>query len=429
MSVTFSEAVTVTGTPYVTLNIGGRSRNAAYTGAGTATGQVLFGYTVLAGERDTNGVSVRANSLVLSGGTIQATDDSANATLTHSAMSFPSHKVAAGGDLFVGLAQVGIAVGTDLYNSGRSTSNEAWQWQRSATEAGIYSDIPAAEGGTSTSYTPSADDLGRWLKATVTYDDANGTGWTAEATKQVLSRPTLSNAGRAYYLFTGFIYGKPVTHRYAQPFTTGSHTRGYLLKGLRLSLFLEEEESADGTWAVHANNAGKPATEPLSAALPILDADLDDEIDTFEEFTHPDGVHLDPDTKYWIVISQTTPNTNGNIGIGALSEWDRGLATGLATPPVDTGSEDGWSVDFQALSYYWDDPNDPDDDDGPVDPEGNAINPELVPWQLLARALELDRHDCAAHVAAGAAGRHRAVRGVRLHRLPRAIHDHGRGGP
>ena len=95
VSLTFSDAVTVTGTPYVTLNIGGRSRNAAYTGAGTATGQVLFGYTVLAGERDANGVSVGANSLALSGGTIQADDDSANATLTHAAMAFPSHKVAA----------------------------------------------------------------------------------------------------------------------------------------------------------------------------------------------------------------------------------------------------------------------------------------------------------------------------------------------
>ena len=71
---------------------------------------------------------------------------------------------------------------------------------------------------------------------------------------------------------------------------------------------------------MHANDAGKPATEPLSAALPILDTDLDFEIDTFKEFTHPDGVHLDPDTKYWIVISQTTPTTNGNIGVGALSE-------------------------------------------------------------------------------------------------------------
>ena len=64
---------------------------------------------------------------------------------------------------------------------------------------------------------------------------------------------------------------------------------------------------------MHADDAGKPAAEPLSPALPILDADLVDdddnenhEIYTFEEFTHPDGVHLEPDTKYWIVISQTT---------------------------------------------------------------------------------------------------------------------------
>ena len=147
VSVTFSEAVTVTGTPYVTLNIGGRSRNAAYTGAGTATGQVLFGYTVLAGERDTNGVSVRANSLALSGGTIQATDDATNATLSHPAMAFPSHKVAAGsGFVSVGLQQVGIAVVAVLADPDRRTRNEAWQWQRSATQTGAYSDIPATEG-------------------------------------------------------------------------------------------------------------------------------------------------------------------------------------------------------------------------------------------------------------------------------------------
>ena len=254
--------------------------------------------------------------------------------------------------------------------------------------AGVYSDIPAAEGGTSTPYTPLAGDLGRWLKATLTYDDADGTGWTAEATTRVLSRPTLSNAGFTHAELVGYAYGRDVTHLYAQPFTTGAHTRGYLLTAVRLALFWAGVPGA-GTWAVHANDAGKPATEPLSAALPILDTDLDFEIDTFKEFTHPDGVHLDPDTKYWIVISQTTPTINGNIGVGALSEWDEGLAAGLTTPPVDVGSENGWSVDFQPLSYYWDDPNDPDDDNGPVDLEGNAINPELGPWELLADAVEI----------------------------------------
>ena len=93
VSVTFSEAVTVTGTPRVTLDIGGQPRYASYTQAGTATGQILFGYTVLVGDQDPDGISVVANSLALNGGTIRATDDSANATLTHAASSFATHKV------------------------------------------------------------------------------------------------------------------------------------------------------------------------------------------------------------------------------------------------------------------------------------------------------------------------------------------------
>ena len=96
VSVTFSEAVTVSttgGTPRITLDFFGQPRHAGYTGPGAATGQILFGYTVLVGDDDADGVSVLANSLALDGGTIQATDDSANATLTHSAMTFASHKV------------------------------------------------------------------------------------------------------------------------------------------------------------------------------------------------------------------------------------------------------------------------------------------------------------------------------------------------
>ena len=93
VSLTFSEAVTVTGTPYVTIDIGGQPRNAAYTGAGTATGQILFAYTVRTGDRDGDGVSVLANSLTLNGGTIQATDDSTDAALTHAVMTFATHKV------------------------------------------------------------------------------------------------------------------------------------------------------------------------------------------------------------------------------------------------------------------------------------------------------------------------------------------------
>ena len=91
VGVTFSEAVTVdttNGTPRITLDIGEQPRYAGYTGAGSATGQILFQYTVLVSDTDADGVSVVANSLALDGGTIRATDDSTDATLTHTAMSF-----------------------------------------------------------------------------------------------------------------------------------------------------------------------------------------------------------------------------------------------------------------------------------------------------------------------------------------------------
>ena len=93
VGVTFSEAVTVTGTPQITLDIGGTERTADYSGAGTATGQLLFSYTVQPVDQDDDGVAVVANSLTLNGGTIQSADDSTSATLTHLAMAFPSHKV------------------------------------------------------------------------------------------------------------------------------------------------------------------------------------------------------------------------------------------------------------------------------------------------------------------------------------------------
>ena len=93
VTVTFSEAVTVTGTPRITLDIGGQPRYAGYSGDGTSAAAQAFSYTALVSDQDADGVSVLANSLALDGGTILATDDSAAAALAHSAMSFADHKV------------------------------------------------------------------------------------------------------------------------------------------------------------------------------------------------------------------------------------------------------------------------------------------------------------------------------------------------
>ena len=96
VSVTFSEAVTVSttgGTPRITLDFAGQPCYPSYSVDGSSAAAQAFSYTVLVGDDDTDAVSVLANSLALDGGTIQGDDDSANATLTHSAVTFAGHKV------------------------------------------------------------------------------------------------------------------------------------------------------------------------------------------------------------------------------------------------------------------------------------------------------------------------------------------------
>ena len=90
VGLTFSEAVTVTGTPQLTLDVGGRSRTAEYS-EGSTTTQLLFTYTVPSGDEDTDGIAVVADSLALNGGAIRA--GSANATLTHAALQANDNKV------------------------------------------------------------------------------------------------------------------------------------------------------------------------------------------------------------------------------------------------------------------------------------------------------------------------------------------------
>ena len=88
-TVTFTEAVTVTGTPQLALTIGSSSKNANYKSGSPGTA-LVFEYTVASGDDDTDGISIAANSL---SGTLK--DASGNAaTLTHAALATQtSHKV------------------------------------------------------------------------------------------------------------------------------------------------------------------------------------------------------------------------------------------------------------------------------------------------------------------------------------------------
>ncbi len=96
-TLSFGEAVRVDGQPTLTLVVGANDRTMRYQG-GSDTATLSFAYTVLPGEMDTNGVSVRRDALSLNGGTLRDAVGN-NAVLTHAALADDaSHQVDGGAD-------------------------------------------------------------------------------------------------------------------------------------------------------------------------------------------------------------------------------------------------------------------------------------------------------------------------------------------
>ena len=89
VTVVFSAAVTVSGTPRIQLRVGGEDavhqKWADYT-SGSGTQSLLFSYTVAEGDEDTDGIEVPTESLTLNGGAITA--GGLEAKLTHGTYSF-----------------------------------------------------------------------------------------------------------------------------------------------------------------------------------------------------------------------------------------------------------------------------------------------------------------------------------------------------
>jgi hypothetical protein len=80
-TVNYSEAVTVTGTPTLSLNVGGTAVNASYN-SGSGSTSLVFRYTVLNGHNDSDGIAL-TSPVVLNGGTMQDANGN-DASLTFS---------------------------------------------------------------------------------------------------------------------------------------------------------------------------------------------------------------------------------------------------------------------------------------------------------------------------------------------------------
>ncbi len=93
-TVTFSEDVTVTGTPQLPLQIGGDERDADYAAGDSSSTVLSFSYVVTDDDTDRNGISIDAFALKLNGGTIKRTDTDVDAALTHTrVLDDDDHKV------------------------------------------------------------------------------------------------------------------------------------------------------------------------------------------------------------------------------------------------------------------------------------------------------------------------------------------------
>ena len=107
VTVTFSAAVTVTGSPQLALTIGTTTRQAAY--RRTVGNGLVFRYVVQSSDADTDGISIAANALALNGGTISGGGGAATLGLGSAAISNSTgHKVAGG--TFTASAVSGVSI-------------------------------------------------------------------------------------------------------------------------------------------------------------------------------------------------------------------------------------------------------------------------------------------------------------------------------
>ena len=82
-TVTFSEDVTVMGTPQLPLRIGDVERDADYAAGDSSPTVLSFSYLVTDDDTDRDGISIDAFALKLNGGSIKREDTDVNAALTH----------------------------------------------------------------------------------------------------------------------------------------------------------------------------------------------------------------------------------------------------------------------------------------------------------------------------------------------------------
>lgn len=170
VGVTFSETVTVTGTPRLALDVGGVTRQAAYT-LGSGATQLIFTYRVQAADMDHDGLG--AGALTLNGGTIRT------ASRVNAVLGLGDHAFADAWNLRVNSGR----------NAPRFTSAIAARTYRLG--GAVDDTLPAATGATEYALT------GPGSAATLSLPDGLGFNPT---TRTISGTPTAVRAAASYTL-------------------------------------------------------------------------------------------------------------------------------------------------------------------------------------------------------------------------------------
>ena len=107
---------------------------------------------------------------------VKATDETRNVGMKTVMVEVTNEDEAGTVALSARRPQTDIAFTATITDPDGMVSDDKWQWAKAGSKNGTYRDIDRA---TSNTYTPKDADSGSWLRATVTYEDAEGEGKSA----------------------------------------------------------------------------------------------------------------------------------------------------------------------------------------------------------------------------------------------------------
>ena len=200
----------------------------------------------------------------------------------------------------------------------------SWQWSRSATRKGTFSDIGSA---TDAAYTPGEGDRAFFLRATATYDDPFGSGKTRSADTSlpvsVMEHTLASNIGQDNRTAAN---AHEIVLLY---FETGSNPAGYELSGVDFQLRSDADVNLTLDFDINQFADPRMAGPPVAALEPTTTLVAGQ----VNRFTVNDGVPV-----------RLEPNTGFSLSLNNIVSLQLTVDT-----EEDSGTAHGWKIDDNVL--------------------------------------------------------------------------------